>query len=97
MKDFLKWVVTSSSDPKKWSLLVIGIAGQAGAQILRLSDTACGLGFYCTGIDIDFVNSIVEGLGHVAYAAAFIISLIAMFVGALRKIKLGKWAAQEAL
>ena len=83
IKNVWNWLVKSSANPENVALTVKGFASYAGVQIF-VSNVLPLLGVH---LSFDF-NSFMDGLSSVAFYSASIISFVAGFIGAIRKIRL---------
>ncbi len=92
LKRWFDLLVTSSSDPLKFSLTVRGAATLAGAWVLKVAVIACTFG-YCVGITDDTIHQAIEIVTNFGYGAALIVGSVMAVVGLLRKIKNGQWTA----
>jgi hypothetical protein len=93
--NILNWLITSSADPKKWSLFVKGVLLLWGAQIVSLFDAVCSFGLACLGVDTTFVNQLAEGVEAVIYGGLIVIGLIWSLYGGIRKVYLTGWSGKE--
>lgn len=93
--DFINWLITSSADPKKTSLMVKGIVMTAGAFIVQAVSTACTFGVACLGIDADWINQLAQITETLVFAIMLLIGSVAAIAGLLRKIKLGRFSAHR--
>jgi hypothetical protein len=91
--EFINWLVTSSVDPRNFSLTVKGVAVIGAGWLLKLSVLACGLGVYCVGLDADWLNKAVDALTQIAYGFALLFGGVMTFIGLLRKWWSGRWSA----
>ena len=91
--EFIKWLVTSSSDPLKFSLTIRGLLTLGAGWLLHASVVACGLGVYCLGVDEQTINQGVQVLTNLAYAAALSLGAVMAVIGFIRKFANGQWSA----
>lgn len=89
------WLLTSSSDPKKYSLAAIGFVTFAGGYVLNLLPVMCMVGVCIEGVDQNFITALAEFIGKAIEAILMLIGAALAILGALRKIKLGRWAAKK--
>ncbi|MEK7992882.1 MAG: hypothetical protein AAB403_03660 [Planctomycetota bacterium] len=91
--DFIKWFVTSSADPLKFSLSIRGLLVIGGGWLLNASVLACGLGVYCLGVTDYSVNQAIELITQIAYALALFFGSVMAAWGFIRKLAYGRWSA----
>ena len=89
--EFIKWLVTSSANPEKYSSLVKGALGLAAAWLLQLSPLVCGAHIIC--VDPQLIDSIVQTIGSIVYLGLSLVSAVAFLFGVLRKLWLNRWSA----
>lgn len=87
----LTWLVTSSSDPDKYSAMVKGALGLALAWFLQISPLVCGAHIVC--VDANVLTSAVQTIGNIVYFGLSFISAIVFMFGICRKIYLGRFSA----
>ena len=88
---FITWLVTSSSDPEKYSATAKGALGLLLAWFLQISPLVCGAHIVC--IDPNILTTVFQTLGNVVYFGLSFISAVVFIFGAVRKIYLGRWSA----
>jgi hypothetical protein len=91
--NFIKWLVTSSSDPQKVSLTVKGALAFCGAYLLQLSPVLCGFHIICISIDGDVLTSAINTTANIVYLSLSLVGSIAFLVGLGRKIWMGRWSS----
>ena len=89
--EFIKWLVTSSADPAKYSSTVKGALGLVVAWLIQLSPFFCGAHIIC--VDTSLLNSVVETIGTIVYLGLSLVSALALLFGAVRKLWLNTWSA----
>ncbi len=96
MKTIWNWLVTSSADPEKTSLMLKGLLLAGGAYLVQAAAVACTLGiaYVCLinapGVD-QTVAYVVQFATGILYAFGALIGLI----GFCRKIYYGRWSAPQ--
>jgi hypothetical protein len=93
--NILNWLITSSADPKKTSLMVKGAIVLGGSQLVRLFDMACSFGLSCLAVDLKFVNQLAEGVDAIVYGGLILWGGVWFLYGIGRKFYLARWAAKE--
>lgn len=88
MKEFIRWVVVSSADPKKTSLMVRGFLLGLVPATLSLISALCGFGLFCIGIDSYGLNQLVESLTEVIQLVLTAVASMWMAWGLIRKVYL---------
>lgn len=80
MKKIIAWLVLSSKDPQKVSLMIKGILTGAVTYIIFFAGM-----FHINLVQTD-LNQIIEGLVKIIEVALTLFSAIATLVGAIRKV-----------
>jgi hypothetical protein len=89
--EFINWLVTSSSDPQKYSLALKGVLMMGVAAAIQLMPLTCGLHLIC--LDASVLNSVVETIANIAYLALSLVGGVATLYGLVRKAWLNQWSA----
>jgi|SRR5665213_1618826 len=89
--EILKWLVTSSADPTKYSAMVKGTLGLAIAYIIQLSALTCGYAIFC--VDPTLLQSAVQTIGNIVYFFLSLVSAGVFLYGLGRKIWLNRFSA----
>jgi len=89
--EILKWLVTSSNDPTKYSAMVKGSLGLGIAYIIQLSALTCGYAIFC--VDPSLLQSVVQTIGNIVYFGLSLISAVIFLAGLARKLWLNRWSA----
>lgn len=63
-----------------------------GSQAVKIFDAACSFGLKCVGIDMEFVNSLAEGVELAVYGALVLFGAVFALYGLARKAYLGRWS-----
>lgn len=87
------WLITSSADPKKTSLLVKGTVLAVGGFVVQAASTACGLGLYCLGVDAEMLNEFAAIMETLAFGAMILVGGCIALFGLVRKLTLRRWSA----
>ena len=80
MKNFISWLVTSSSDPESVSLFVKSLATLA----------------VLFGFDSMVINEVVGYLNNLIVGVGMIAAAVTGLLGLGRKVKLGQWSAPKS-
>jgi hypothetical protein len=89
--EFIKWLVTSSSNRQKYSSMVKGALGLGVAWLIQLSPFFCGAHIVC--VEPQLLDSIVDTIGTIVYLGLSLVSAIAFLFGLGRKIWLNRISA----
>lgn len=89
------WFVTSSSDPKKYSLALVGVLTAFGSYALQLLQVTCLLGILCLAIEPNDLTNIISSIGTFAEALFMAIGAALAVIGFVRKILNGRWTAAQ--
>jgi hypothetical protein len=89
--EILKWLVTSSADPNKYSSAVKGALGLAVAWFLQISPLVCGAHIVC--LDTNVLSGIVQTIGNLVYFGLSFVSAVVFLFGMGRKIYLGRFSS----
>lgn len=93
IKNFWNWLVTSSADPEKTSLLIKGVMTIGAGKLLSVLTALCGLGLLCLGIDATWLQQAIDILTQLSLGALYILGAGIAAWGMGRKVKLGRWSA----
>lgn len=93
MKNWLKWLITSSANPQALGLTVRGLLAGVATAAAWLLPTLCSLASVC--VDVALVNPVIDAIVQIIVAIATVISAGMVLVGLLRKISIGRWSAHE--
>jgi hypothetical protein len=91
--EFIKWLVTSSADPTKYSLMVKGVLSMWAAWVIQALPITCGLHLIC--VDQTVLMSAVETMGNIVYLGLSLIGAVYFLWGLGRKIWLNRISAYE--
>ena len=94
MSALLSWLITSSADPLRTSLMLRGIAVGLIPYAMTILDGACQLGLACLGVDVDWFNMLVEFVTKGAELILFGIAGAMTLIGLGRKLYLARWSAK---
>ena len=89
--EILKWLVTSSADPNKYSATVKGALGIGVAWLLQISPLTCAAHIVC--FDPTVLSSVVQTAGNIVYLGLSLISAVVFLFGLARKIYLNRFSA----
>ena len=89
--EIIKWLVTSSADPARYSAMVKGALGLGVAWLIQLSSLTCGLNLIC--LEPQVLDSAVQTIGNIVYLGLSLVSSIAFLWGLGRKVWLNRWSA----
>src|SRR5688572_1931435 len=92
LRSFWDWLITSSADPRSSSLAIKGLLAVLGDYVLHALTAACAFALYCTGIDVVWINNVVQTLSDIAYGALIIVGAAVSLIGIARKLWLGRWS-----
>lgn len=95
MKDLLTWFITSSADPKKTSLAVIGALTFFSSYILQAIQIACAVGFVCLPIDGTILDTAINAIGTFVEGIMMAVGALLFVWGLARKLKFGRWTAAK--
>jgi hypothetical protein len=62
---FMKWLVTSSADPTRYSAMAKGALGMGVAYLIQLSAITCGAFLIC--VEATMLQSVVETVANIVY------------------------------
>jgi hypothetical protein len=96
LRRFGSWVVTSSADPLRYSLALRGIGGLIVAKLMTIATTLCGVGIACIGLDVGFLNAILEFVVKAVEYGLYAVAAYATLFGMGRKIYHSRWAHYAA-
>jgi hypothetical protein len=91
--EIIKWLVTSSADPTRYSATVKGALGFGVAWLLQLSPLVCGAHLIC--VDPQVLDSVVQTIGNIVYFGLSLISAALFLWGLGRKIWLNRWSSYQ--
>ena len=91
--EIIKWIVTSSADPTRYSVMVKGALGMGAAWLLQLSPLTCGLHLIC--VEPAVLDSAVQTIGNIVYLGLSLVGAIAFLWGLGRKIWLNRISAYQ--
>jgi hypothetical protein len=92
---FIKWLVTSSADPSRYSLMVKGALGMGVAYLLKALAITCSVGLYCLSLDTNVLSGAVDTIGSIVYFSLSLIGALAFLYGLGRKMWLNRWSAYQ--
>jgi hypothetical protein len=91
--EIIKWLVTSSANPSKYSLTFKGFALGFIPWILQALSLTCGLHLYCGAIDGTFLTSVIETVANMIYYGLSFVAGVTFLCGITRKLWLDRWSA----
>jgi len=91
--EFIKWLVTSSADPQRYSLAVKGALSLGVAWLIKLAGITCGIALICLSFDADVLMSAVDTIANIVYLALTLVGAAWTLWGLLRKAWLNRWSA----
>lgn len=89
--EIIKWLVTSSADPEKYSTMLKGVLSMGVASLIQLSALTCGLHIIC--LDQTVLMSVVDTIANIVYLALSLIGAGQFLFGLGRKIWLNRISA----
>ena len=89
--EFIKWLVTSSSDPQEYSLMVKGVLSMWVAWIIQALPVTCGFHLLC--VDASVLSTAVDTVTNVVYLGLSLIGALAFLYGLGRKVWLNRISA----
>jgi hypothetical protein len=95
-KNFWDWLITSSADPQRTSLMIKGVLTIGGGKLLAVLTALCGLGMICLGIDANWLQQCIELITQIVLGVFYLIGASVALVGLIRKVKLGRWSSVGA-
>jgi hypothetical protein len=93
--EIIKWIVTSSSDPSRYSLMFKGAAMMAIPYVLQALQLVCGLTLICLSVDGSVLTSVVDTVANIIYLVFSLVGAMAFLWGLGRKIWLNRWSAYQ--
>jgi hypothetical protein len=91
--EIIKWLVTSSSDPQKYSLMLKGALSMGVAYVIQLTAITCGFHLLC--VQPDVLTSAVDTIANIAYLGLSLIGAVQFLWGPGRKIWLNRISAYQ--
>lgn len=91
--NFIKWLVTSSADPAKYSLALKGALKVGAAYLFQALSITCALHIACLNVDNGLVEQIIETTAAIAYLVLSLWGAGQVLWGLLRKAWLNRWSA----
>lgn len=82
------WIITSSKDPSRYSLMVRGALLAIVPTVLSVLSAACGFGLICLGVGAGDLNQVAENVGAIVQSVLTIVAALMFVYGLLRKIYL---------
>ena len=70
--ELIKWALTSSADPSKYSLMVKGALGIGAAYLLQLLPVLCGFHIICLAVDGNVLSTAVDTVANIRWTIAAI-------------------------
>ena len=86
--EIIKWLVTSSADPNKYSLMLKGALSMGVAALIQLSAITCSVQLFC--VDQTVLMSAVDTIANIVYLALSLIGAGQFLFGLGRKIWLNR-------
>jgi hypothetical protein len=94
--NLLKWLVTSSANAQKYSLMVKGVLMFGVAKLIALMPVLCGFHIACIAVDGTLLSSAVDTIANIVYLGLSLIGSLAFLYGLARKLWNGRWSAFQA-
>ena len=91
--EIIKWLVTSSADPTRYSAMVKGALGLGVAWLIQFSALTCGLHLIC--LEQQVLDTAVQTIGNIVYLGLSLVSSVAFLWGLGRKIWLNRISAYQ--
>lgn len=90
---FIKWLVTSSANPTKYSLALKGVLTMGAAYLFQALAITCALHLACLAIDNGMAEQAIETIASIAYLGLSLIGAVSFLWGLGRKAWLNRWSA----
>lgn len=81
-----QWLVSSSADPKKTSLLIRGLLVIGSGYVLNGTDFLCRYAQKCLPIDQTFITKMIDGLTDWSFLILAAVGAVMATWGAIRKV-----------
>jgi hypothetical protein len=91
--EFIKWLVTSSADPSKYSATIKGVGYMGVAYIISLLGFTCASHLFCVAADGDSLKTVVDTVATIAQSVLLIVGGINFIAGFVRKLYFDRWSA----
>ena len=91
--EYLKWIVTSSADPQKYSLMVKSALLSVVPFLIQGLQLTCGIHLVCLAVDGSVLSTVADTVANIVYMALSIIAGVGFLWGLGRKIWLNRWSA----
>lgn len=93
MNNLLLWLMTSSNDPRKTSLLIVGILTGFSGYALNLLQLTCVFGLLCIAQPADWISQAITYVGNGVEGILLLVGACMSLFGLVRKIQNGQWSA----
>lgn len=90
--NFIKWLVTSSADPARYSKTVVGALTLGAAWLVQLSGLICPA-IVC--LEPTTLDSVVQTIGNIVYLALSLVGAVQFLWGLGRKIWLNRFSSYQ--
>jgi hypothetical protein len=91
--EFIKWLVTSSADPTKYSATIKGAGYMAVSYIISLLGLTCAYHLLCVSADGDSLKTVVDTVANIVQWLLLIVGGINFIAGFIRKLYNDRWSA----
>jgi hypothetical protein len=91
--EFIKWLVTSSADPTKYSLMVKGALSMWAAWAVQALAVTCGFHLLC--VDTSVLSTAVDTVSNIVYLGLSLVGALAFLYGLGRKVWLNRVSAYQ--
>lgn len=89
--EFIKWLVTSSADPQRYSMTVKGALSLWAAWVIQFLPITCGFHLIC--VDQTVLMTAVDTIGNIVYLGLSLLGAVQVLVGLGRKAWLNRVSA----
>ena len=82
----VRWVLVSSNDASKWSLMVKAMLLGAIPFVMQGIGITCGLNLVCPSVNADILTETASALANLVYLGLSLVAGIGAFYGLVRKL-----------
>jgi hypothetical protein len=91
--EIIKWLVTSSANPTKYSATIKGAGYMAVAYIISLLGITCASHVLCVAADGDSLKTAVDNVATILQGVLLVVGGINFIAGFVRKLYYDRWSA----
>jgi hypothetical protein len=91
--NFIKWLVTSSADPTKYSATIKGTGYMLVAWAISLFGVTCSFHIVCVQADGDSLRTVVDTVATITQGILLVVGGIHFLAGFIRKLYYDRWSA----